>query len=87
MRESTMSCIGNFEENMDLSRIYLAVLGLMPNLIKKSMGTHHAMYWIDRGSNDRLRESCTNVAAVETASISTAATRCGLGLHIGIENY
>ena len=25
-RESTMSCIGNFEENIDLSHIYLAVL-------------------------------------------------------------
>jgi hypothetical protein len=26
MRKETLSCIGNFEENMDLSRIYLAVL-------------------------------------------------------------
>ena len=25
MRESTLSCIGNFEENIDLSHIYLAV--------------------------------------------------------------
>ena len=25
-RESTLSCIGNFEENIDLSHIYLAVL-------------------------------------------------------------
>ena len=26
MHESTMSCIGNFEENIDLSHIHLAVL-------------------------------------------------------------
>ena len=26
MRESKLSCIGNFEENIDLSRIHLAVL-------------------------------------------------------------
>ena len=27
MRESTMLCIGNCEENVDLSRIHLAVMG------------------------------------------------------------
>ena len=27
-RESTLSCIGNFEENMDLSRTDLAVINL-----------------------------------------------------------
>ena len=45
-RKWTSSCIGNFEENMDLSRIYLAVLSsLQVNLFQKlATSAEHVVY-------------------------------------------
>ena len=37
MRESTLSWIGNFEEKMDLSHIYLAVLKISTSILETYM--------------------------------------------------
>ena len=44
--ESTMSCIGNFEENIDLSNIHLAVIDLSANFKFSFMYIVHSMYFI-----------------------------------------
>ena len=41
MHESTMSCIGNFEENIDLSHIHLAVFGKVHSKYKVFMMQKH----------------------------------------------